>query len=46
MYKVECYVLDDQLHSHEDPLEKLGNLVPVFVLDITVSTTDKQVIGC
>lgn len=34
MHKVHYSVLDDQLHSYEDPLEKLENLIPVFALDI------------
>lgn len=33
MHKVDYHVLDDQLHSHDGPLEKLENLIPVFALD-------------
>lgn len=30
MHKIDYYPLDDQLHSHGDPLEKLENLLLIF----------------
>lgn len=30
MHKTDYYALDDQLHSHGDPLEKLENLLLIF----------------